>query len=140
MLGPGWSSTTRIQTAKAASLLAANHLVLVVLAGKDLKRGLNDPTTQTQHEVEGGLCISADRNVRDVNIQQGSNNSPPAFEIINKGPKTKELLALSEGRKFMLHTLLNIVVGQRATVLQLLSGKNQTLLIRRNSCRAIKQR
>jgi hypothetical protein len=39
--------------------LAADHLVLVVLAGQDLQGGLNDATTQAQHQVEGGLCGSS---------------------------------------------------------------------------------
>jgi len=29
---------------------------LVVLAGQDEQGWLNDATTQTQHQVEGGLC------------------------------------------------------------------------------------
>ncbi len=64
-------------------ILAADDLVLVVLAGKDDQVGLDDATTQAQHQVEGGL-------------------------------------------------LLDVVVGQCATILQLLAGKNQTLLIRGN--------
>ena len=38
------------------NLLAADHLVAVVLGGQDAQTGLNDATTQTQHQVEGGLC------------------------------------------------------------------------------------
>lgn len=36
--------------------LAADHLVLVVLAGQDLQGGLDDAATQAQHQVQGGLC------------------------------------------------------------------------------------
>ena len=36
--------------------LPADHLVLVVLPGKDLQRRLNDAATQPQYKVQGGLC------------------------------------------------------------------------------------
>lgn len=35
--------------------LAANHLVGVVLLGQNPQRGLNDTTTQTEHQMESGL-------------------------------------------------------------------------------------
>lgn len=38
------------------ALLAADHLVLVELAGQDLEGGLDDATPQPQHQVEGRLC------------------------------------------------------------------------------------
>jgi hypothetical protein len=37
--------------------LAANLLVAVVLGGKDLERGLNDTTTETEDEVQGRLLL-----------------------------------------------------------------------------------
>ena len=37
-------------------VLSADHLVLVVLAGKDLQRGLNDASTQPHDKVQGGIC------------------------------------------------------------------------------------
>lgn len=37
--------------------LAADLLVAVVLVGKDLERGLNDTTTETEDEVEGRLLL-----------------------------------------------------------------------------------
>lgn len=69
--------STRVQTSVA---LAANHFVAVVLLGENAKRGLNDTTTQTEHQVQSGL-------------------------------------------------LLDVVVGKSASILQLLAGKDQTLLI-----------
>jgi hypothetical protein len=39
--------------------LAADHLVAVELGGKGLERGLNDTTTETEDEVEGGLLYKA---------------------------------------------------------------------------------
>ena len=37
------------------NLLAADHLVAVVLGGQDAQTGLDDATTQTQHQMKGGL-------------------------------------------------------------------------------------
>lgn len=65
----------------AGIALAANHLILVILAGKDLERRLNDSTTQTEHQMEGRF-------------------------------------------------LLDVVVSKGATILELLTGENETLLIR----------
>ena len=45
--------------------LAADHLVLVVLAGKDEEGGLDDTTTETEHEVKGGLLL-------DVVVREGA--------------------------------------------------------------------
>eukprot|EP00197_Chlamydomonas_leiostraca_P002840 CAMPEP_0202857520 /NCGR_PEP_ID=MMETSP1391-20130828/425_1 /ASSEMBLY_ACC=CAM_ASM_000867 /TAXON_ID=1034604 /ORGANISM="Chlamydomonas leiostraca, Strain SAG 11-49" /LENGTH=191 /DNA_ID=CAMNT_0049536329 /DNA_START=188 /DNA_END=764 /DNA_ORIENTATION=+ len=50
---------------QASVALAADHLVLVVLAGQDLQGGLNDATAQAQHQVEGGLLL-------DVVVSQGA--------------------------------------------------------------------
>jgi hypothetical protein len=61
--------------------LAADHLVLVVLARKDLQRRLDDATAQAQDQVQRRL-------------------------------------------------LLDVVVGQRAAVLELLAGEDQALLVR----------
>ena len=36
-------------------LLATDHLVTVVLLGQHTQGGLDDATTQTQHQMEGGL-------------------------------------------------------------------------------------
>jgi hypothetical protein len=60
--------------------LAADHLVLVVLACQDLERGLDDPAPQAEDKVQGGL-------------------------------------------------LLDVVVRQRAAVLQLLARKDEALLV-----------
>jgi hypothetical protein len=38
--------------------LAANHLVAVVLGGKGLERWLNDTTTETEDQMEGGLLLN----------------------------------------------------------------------------------
>ena len=45
--------------------LAADHLVLVVLAGKHEEGGLDDTTTETEHEVKGGLLL-------DVVVREGA--------------------------------------------------------------------
>ena len=36
---------------------AADHLVAVVLLGQDPQGGLDDSTTQSQHQVKGGLLL-----------------------------------------------------------------------------------
>ena len=41
---------------KHRASLAADHLVLVVLAGQNLQGGLDDAAPQAQHQVEGRLC------------------------------------------------------------------------------------
>ena len=45
--------------------LSADHLVAVVLLGEDTQRWLNDSSSETQHQVEGGLLL-------DVIVAQGS--------------------------------------------------------------------
>ena len=45
--------------------LAADHLVLVVLAGKHEEGGLDDTTTETEHKVKGGLLL-------DVVVREGA--------------------------------------------------------------------
>ena len=37
--------------------LAADVLLAVVLGGEGLERGLDDTTTQAEHQVEGGLLL-----------------------------------------------------------------------------------
>ena len=68
----------------AGVALAADHLVLVILAGKDEQRGLDDSTAETEHQVKSGF-------------------------------------------------LLDVVVSQGAAIFELLSGENQSLLVRRDS-------
>jgi hypothetical protein len=69
---------------KTSIALAADHLLAVVLGGKSLQGGLNDTTTKTEDQVQGGL-------------------------------------------------LLDVVVGQGAAILKLLTSKDKTLLIRGDS-------
>lgn len=64
--------------------LAADHLLAVVLGSKDLERGLNDTTTETEDEMQCRL-------------------------------------------------LLDVVVGESAAILKLLSGEDQSLLIGRDT-------
>lgn len=64
--------------------LATDHLVAVVFRGKDLERGFDNTTTETEDEVQSRF-------------------------------------------------LLDVVVGQSTAILELFTGKDQTLLIRRNS-------
>ncbi|KAH8357067.1 hypothetical protein KR200_009908 [Drosophila serrata] len=50
---------------QAGVALAADHLVAVVLLGQDAQRGLNDTTTQAEHQVQGRLLL-------DVVVGQGA--------------------------------------------------------------------
>ena len=50
---------------KPGVALPADHLVTVVLLGQQAKGGLNDPTPQPEHQVEGGLLL-------DVVVRQGA--------------------------------------------------------------------
>merc|ERR1719333_1462092 len=63
--------------------LPADHLVAVVPLGQDAQGGLDDSSSQSEHEVEGGL-------------------------------------------------LLDVVIRQSPSILQLLAGKDQPLLVRRD--------
>jgi len=65
---------------KTGVTFAADHLVAVVLLGKDTERRLNDTTTKTEDQVKGRL-------------------------------------------------LLDVVVGQGTSVLQLFTGEDQSLLV-----------
>ena len=49
----------------AGVALAADQLVLVVLAGEDLQGGLDDAAAEAEHQVQGGLLL-------DVVVGQGA--------------------------------------------------------------------
>lgn len=42
--------------ATVRSLLSADHLLLIELAGQDLQRWLDDPAPEAQHQVKRRLC------------------------------------------------------------------------------------
>ena len=56
--------TVLYSTGQYSTVLPADHLVAVVLLGEDAEAGLDDATTQPQHQVEGGLLL-------DVVVGQG---------------------------------------------------------------------
>jgi len=60
-----WSSGSQQAGEVNLNLLAADHLVAVVLAGENLERRLNDTAAQTQNQVKGGLLL-------DVVVAQGA--------------------------------------------------------------------
>lgn len=92
-------------------ILAADHLVAVELLGQHSHRRLNDAASQTQHKMEGGLWGRT--------------------EMINSGSSLAHKWSFSQVR--VLPTLLDVIVGQGASVLELLSSKDETLLIRWNT-------
>jgi hypothetical protein len=67
--------------------LAADHLVLVVLASQDLQGGLDDATAQAQHQVEGGLCSGQH--------SASSTGSDTAAEVLQAAQGTRLMLASS---------------------------------------------
>ena len=64
------------------SLLAADHLVAVVLGGQNAQTGLDNAATQTQHQMQGGLCNT------QSHILQGSDWG--AHTHCAQQPETKE--------------------------------------------------
>lgn len=49
-------------------LLAADHLVAVVLLGQLSEWGLDDTTTQTQNQMQSGLCKEQFRHLDDKTL------------------------------------------------------------------------
>jgi hypothetical protein len=92
--------------------LAANHLVRVVLLRQQTQSGLDDATTQTQHQVQRGLC----------NMKGGM------FHRLKRGIGT----IAKCGLKYNL-TFLNVVVRQGPAILQLFAGEDQPLLVGRDA-------
>jgi hypothetical protein len=52
------SIAPKIRRRTASSLLAADHLLAVVLLGQEAERGLNDTTTKAEHQVECALLLN----------------------------------------------------------------------------------
>lgn len=94
----------------------ADHLLAVILGGKSLQRGLNDSTTKTKDQVESRLLRS-----NPTRNQQPSSPTPPFAPH------------LGLRRDSFSPYLLDVVVRQGPAVLELLSGKDQALLIWGNS-------
>jgi hypothetical protein len=86
--------------------LAADDLVLVVLAREHHQRRLNDASAETKNQVQRRLC-AVDRSTSD---------------------RREERVGDAVSR-----TLLDVVVGQRAAVLQLLAGEDEALLVGRDA-------
>ena len=63
--------------------------------------------------------------VRRLHLQRDSLSREGLDENLHTSPKTKD--------KMECRLLLNVVIGQCTTVLQLLSGEDETLLVRRNT-------
>jgi hypothetical protein len=58
-------------------LLAADHLLAVVLLGQQAERGLNDTTTKAENQVKGALLL-------DVVVRQGA----AILELLSSEDKT----------------------------------------------------
>lgn len=91
--------------------LAADGLVAVVLGGKGLEGRLNDTTAETEDQVESGLLWRLSV-FRLSALRVFFNRSLGSSDITN---------------------LLDVVVGQSAAILELLTSEDKTLLVRRNA-------
>jgi len=89
---------------KTCIALAADHLVLVVLAGERLKRGFNDATAETEDEVEGGLLL-------DVVVSKGA-------AILKLLPGEDQALLVRRDAFLVLDLGLDIVDGVAALDLE----------------------
>lgn len=139
-------------------LLAADHLVAVVLLGQHSEWRLNDTTTQTQDQMQSWLWV------RDMYVSTHLNadikhstftvlvvlifsvwslSNSMCNKIFNKyftenyEDNCGYLIPTTPGTshsffRFVI-TFLDVVVRQCASILQLLSSKDQTLLIRGNT-------
>jgi hypothetical protein len=87
----------------------ADLLLAVRLLGQGSERGLDGTTTQTQHQVERGLW-------RRLTTVSHFSHFKHSQNIVT-----------------WRRTLLDVVVRQRAAVLELLAGENQALLVRRDA-------
>lgn len=125
----------------ARSSLAANHLVLVEFASQERQRGLDDATTQPQHQVEGRLCMAPHALTHLVGrsiLRPSENHRLPIFEVTPwcmscaiGSEKAEDSFACESCARI---TLLNVVVRQSAAILKLLAGENETLLVRGDAC------
>jgi len=137
--------------------LAADSLVTVVLGGEGLEGGLDDTTAETEDEVKSGLLLSWETSCQPVcsilrifpaifsdimsafaNLLHNVDGLPSyilhlCFYLLHHPPTDP----ISFSNFFTLQLfltsyksyLLDVVVGKSATVLKLLAGKDQTLLV-----------
>jgi hypothetical protein len=146
-------SSTRVHTSIA---LSANELVDVVFTGQNLKRRLDDTTSQTQNQVQSGflLDVVVRQSATIFQLFAGKDQSlliwGNAFLVLDlllnllDGVARLDLEGDSlagQGLNEDLHTttetehqvesrfLLDVVVGQSATIFELLASENQSLLI-----------
>jgi len=140
--------------------LSADELVAVVLLCEDLERWLNNTASESEDQVKGALLL--DVVVREgaavLELLTGKDQSllirRDAFLVLDLGldifnsirglDLERDSLA-SQGLHKDLHTaaetenqvkgglFLNVVVGECSTVLELLAGKDESLLIRGNT-------
>ena len=99
--------------------LSADHLVAVELGGKGLERGLDDATTKTENEMKSRFLegpLSA-HHILQTSLPFASEHS-----------QAPQMLA----HEFSPY-LLDIIVRKSASILQLLSGEDQSLLVRGNA-------
>ena len=110
--------------------LSADHLVAVELGGQGLERWLDESTTETEHQVQSRFLQNAFRQLSGPN-QDSLPATITSTQICHC--HTPGHLASSSYQIPGCSYLLDVVVGQGATVLELLSGEDQTLLVRGNA-------
>ncbi len=143
---------------KQESLLAANHLLLIVFPCQSHQWGLNDSSSQSQYQVQGRLCRNPSPALYQHNLEQhkillqvfGSTSATKDWVVIHSSLKQLDLgHCFSNSREVQTkyrnqhgywRTFLDIVVSQSAPILELFAGEYETLLVRGNSCKQLCQR
>jgi hypothetical protein len=100
--------------------LAANHLVAVILGSKSLERWLNKSTTETENEMKGGF------------LELMISHLSPQIAFVESQSCHIEHRFLLPLAAMQTH-LLDVVIAQGTSIFQLLSGENQSLLVRWDS-------
>jgi len=99
--------------------LSADHLVAVELGSKGLERWLNDTTTETENKVKSGLLL---KHSCQLSFEHIANLfCCPAFLCL--------FILVSMPLQALYAYLLDVVIGESSSVLELLSGENQSLLV-----------
>ena len=134
--------------------LAADLLLGVVLLRELSQGGLDDAATQAQHQVQGGLCRTGmvSQTPRACKIGAwachkplvntcarwcwvGTNTDPAVVHVSSSTVSRRGVVTSPQpDDRDCARTLLDVVVRQRAAILQLLTSEDQTLLIGGDAC------
>lgn len=129
---------SQYKSSKKPHSLSANHLITVVLLCQDTQTGLNHTSTQTQHQMEGGLYRQSTFPRSDIfnNWVQytlwdkGVIRDKPSLTVVLENTAVRSQL---HSLHVKLLTFLDIVVRQSASIFQLFASKDKTLLVWRDT-------